>query len=68
METFWDKIRKAFAIQIVRRNALRLPRDQKLVDKIVFELNDYHDMKTQADPNEEGYAIGIIEEVLEHYS
>ena len=55
-------------IQNVRRSALRLPKDQKLVDKIVYELNDYHDMKMEADPNEEGYAIGIIEEVLKHYA
>jgi len=68
MKRLIEKIRKAFAIHIVRRSALQLPRDQKLVDKIVYELNDYHDMKTQADPNEEGYAIGIIEEVLKHYA
>jgi|DEB0MinimDraft_10_1074344.scaffolds.fasta_scaffold283199_2 hypothetical protein len=68
MKRLWQKIHKAFAIHIVRCSALSLPRDQELVDKIVFELNDYYDMKTQADPNEEGYAIGIIEEVLRHYA
>jgi hypothetical protein len=68
MKGLIQKLRKAFAIHIVRRSALQLPKDQELVDKIVYELNDYHDMKTQADPNEEGYAIGIIEEVLKHYA
>ena len=51
--------------------ALQLPKDQELVDRIVYELNDYHDMKMKAFPkaipNEEGFAIGIIEEVLKHY-
>jgi len=68
MKGLIQKLRKAFAIFFVRRSALQLPKDQELVDKIVYELNDYHDMKTQADPNEEGYAIGIIEEVLKHYA
>jgi hypothetical protein len=68
MKKLWNIIRKAFTIHIVRRSALRLPKDQKLVDKIVYELDDYHDMKMQADPNKEGYAIGIIEEVLKHYA
>ena len=68
MKQLIKRIRKAFAIHNVRCSALRLPKDQKLVDKIVYELNDYHDMKTQAAPNEEGYAIGIIEEVLKHYA
>lgn len=68
MKRLWNTIRKAFAIHSIRRSALQLPKDQELVDKIVYELNDYHDMKMQADPNEEGYAIGIIEEVLKHYA
>lgn len=68
MKQFIKRIRKAFAIHNVRRSALQLPKDQELVDKIVYELNDYHDMKMQADPNEEGFAIGIIEEVLKHYA
>ena len=68
MKNLLIKIRKAFAVHIVRRRALQLPKDQELVDKIVCELNDYHDMKMQADPNQEGYAIGIIEEVLKHYA
>lgn len=68
MKRVWRKIRKAFAIHNVRRSALVLPRDQNLVDKIVYELNDYHNMKIQAEPNEEGYAIGIIEEVFRHYA
>jgi len=59
---------KSVDLDDIRRSALHLPKDQELVDKIVYELNDYHDMKTQADPNEEGYAIGIIEEVLKHYA
>jgi hypothetical protein len=68
MKGLIQKLRKAFAIHNVRRSALQLPKDQELVDKIVYELNDYHDMKTEADPNEVGYAIGIIEEVLKHYA
>ena len=68
MKRLIKRLQKAFSIHNVRRSALQLPKDQDLVDKIVYEINDYHDMKIQADPNEEGYAIGIIEEVLKHYA
>lgn len=68
MNKLWQRIRKAFAIHNIKRSDFQLPKDQKLVDKIVYELNDYYDMKTQSNPNEENYAIGIIEEVLKHYA
>jgi len=59
----------------IRFGNLRLPRDQKLVEKIVFELNEYHRMKNQTTPwyilggpSEIGFAMEIIEAVLNHYT
>ena len=52
----------------IRFGILRLPRDQKLVEKIVFELNEYHRMKNQTNPSEIGFTMEIIEAVLNHYT
>ena len=52
----------------IRFGILSLPRDQKLVEKIVFELNEYHRMKNQTIPSEIGFAMEIIEAVLNHYT
>lgn len=49
---------------------LKLPEDQEIVDKVIVELNDFHEKKSGflSDAiSEEGFAIGIIHEVLMYY-